>query len=73
MYYQRDWNLCIEWFKVYALLEKLSKPLMLIYKSQRNLAHKQLTNENLLGSLSKCGRYVLDFLDFWSEWVALSN
>ena len=49
---------------VYALHEKLLKPLMLIYGSQTNLSQKHLTNENFLGGLSKCGRYMLDFLDF---------
>ena len=53
--------------------EKLLKPLMLICWSQRKLSHKHLTNKIFLCGLSKCGRYVLAFLDFRSKWVALSS
>ena len=46
---------------------------MLIYGCQTNLSQKHLANENVLGGLSKCGRYVLDVLDFWSKVVVLLN
>ena len=58
-------GLCFGW--------KTFKMLMLIYESQTNLSQKHLANENFLVSLSRCGRYMLDFLDFWSKWVALLN
>ena len=64
MHYQSNWNFYIRWFYVYALYKNLLKPLMLIYGSQTNLSQKHLTNENFLVGLSKCGRYMLDFLDF---------
>ena len=37
---------------------------MLIHEIQTNLSHKHVTNENVLGSFSKCGGYILNCLDF---------
>ena len=55
MHYQSQWNLCTELV------------LCLIHEIQTNLSHKRLINENFLRGLSKWGRYMLDFLEFWSK------
>ena len=37
---------------------------MLINGSETNLPQKNMANENFWGGLSKCGQYMLDFLEF---------
>ena len=43
-----------------------------LWKSDKPVS-KTLGKWKLLVSLSRCGQYMLDFLDFWSKWVVLSN